>query len=260
LAAWERSVDRQEKVEIQREKLRPRVCMVKVSLDMRELVDALKDSFTATFPDKLEDRQLGGHDLGFSILQEFVSDYNRFVKKFEESILADDGLYAGDNHDRILGGLMALRIEKDSEVADITREYVRLYHEYFPRLKGPVFPIKLSISCSHIKHPFLEHWEMLDKPKSAINVQSVRRAQLGVSFDQFTALESFGKDPERHVSSFLHDLAEVYDRTGSELLVKFTLLEKQNNERKVVDPFMRDIVSPRQILDYYKLFVQDAKP
>lgn len=260
LTTWERSVDNDEERAIDDAKARPRVCVVKVSLDMAELVSALKNAFQTTFREKLKDRPLDGHDLGFSILQEFVLDYNRFVKKFEESILAlHDGRYSGDSHDHILDGFMALRIESDSEVADITREYVKLYDQYFPRLKGPTFPVKLSISCSHIKHPFLEHWEVLDKPTSAINVQSVRRAQVGLSFEQFEALESFGRNPEPRVSGFLHRLAEIYDRTGSELLVKFTLLDKDDNERRVVEPFMNGTVNPSQILNYYKLFVQDAK-
>ena len=101
---------------------------------------------------------------------------------------------------------------------------------------------------------------MLDNPINAINIQSVRRAKLEINLDQFAGLEEFGRCPEEHVSKFLHDLAEIYDRTGSELLVKFHLLDKQNNQRKVVKPFMQGKVNPCQILSYYKLFVQDAKP
>lgn len=261
LTTWERALDETEDEEENgRTKARPRVCLVKVSLDMDELVGVLKTSFEQTFPDALNPGQLNNQDLGFSVLHEFIVDYTKFVEDFRKAVLVlGNGRYDGDNHDKILDGFMALRIEKDFEVADITREYVKLYDKYFPRLKGPTFPVKLSVSCSHIKHPFLEHWDVLDSPTSAINVQSVRRAQVGLSFEQFEALESFGKNPERHVSSFLHSLAEIYDRTGSELLVKFALLEKQNNERKVVAPFMNGIVDPKQILNYYKLFVQDAK-
>lgn len=261
LAAWERSLDEgHEEDRTGQAKARPRVCLVKVSLDMNLLPTALAGKFEETFKDKLKDRKLGDQDLGFSILHEFVLDYNRFVKKFEESILAmDSGGYSGDNHDLILDGFMVLRIEKDCEVAEITRQYVELYDEYFPRLKGPTFPIKLSISCSYVKHPFLEHWEVLDNPTSAINVQSVRRAQLNASFDEFGALDSIGVDENRRVNSFLHNLAEIEARTGSRLLVKFTLLEKHRDAERVAAPFMSNQVSIDQILSYYKLFARDGR-
>jgi hypothetical protein len=256
LATWEDEADRTSAENGSGARVRPRVCMVKVSLDMGQLPNALASLFEATFPDKLQPGQLDDQDLGFSIIREFLLQYSRFLSKLEKEILAlDGGRYSGDNSDHILDGFLALRTERDSEVASIVRKYVQLYDEFFRRLRGNATPIKLSISCSHIKHPFLEHWDVLDNPLAAIDIQSVRRARLKVDFTQFDALEKIGIDSYR-VSSFLHNLAEVEARTKSLKLVKFTLLEKHRDAEPVVAPVVAGIVHVSQVLDYYKLFAQ----
>lgn len=256
LATWEDEADRTSAEDGSGARVRPRVCLVKVSLDMVQLPNALASLFEATFPNKLQPGQLDDQDLGFSIIREFLLHYCRFLSKLEKEILAlDHGRYSGNNSDHILDGFLTLRIEQDSEAASIVRKYVQLYNEFFRRLKGDITPIKLSISCSHIKHPFLEHWDVLDNPLAAIDVQSVRRARLKVDFGQFDALEKIGIDSYR-VSTFLHNLAEVEARTRSLKLVKFTLLEKHRDAEPVVAPVVAGVVDVSQLLDYYKLFAQ----
>ena len=259
LANWEESLDANgadAEDDTPSDTERPRVCLVKVSLDMGELVDALIQLFKATF-DKAKDRGLEDEDIGFSILREFLLDYKRFVEAFEKRVLEiKNGRYSGENHDKIMDGFLALRIKKDNEAADIVREYVKLYDEYFPKLKGEIAPIKLSVSCSHIKHPFLEHWDVIDKPSAPIEVNSVRRARLSVDFRQLEALEDINAERNGRVSSFLHNLTEIEARTQSTKLVRFALLEKNREAEIVVQPFMDDVVQIRDILSYYKLFVQ----
>jgi|GEM_PF-2583659 len=260
LAEWEESADG----EADNGPKRSRVCLVKVSLDMGLLAKALVQLFEKTFPDKTQGRVLGDEDIGFSILREFLLDYSRFVKAFEKCVLEmANGKYSNDNHDHIMDGFLALRTEKDNEAADIVRAYVKLYDEYFPKLKGDITPIKLSVSCSPIKHPFLEHWDVIDKPTAAIEVHSVRRARLSSSFNQLGALEKIRDAAERsrQVSTFLHRLAEIEARTRSTRLVRFALLEQGRGRDSspppvIVEPFMDDVVNITQILAYYKLFIQ----
>jgi hypothetical protein len=228
--------------------------LIKVSLGLRHWWEATIRLFQRAFSNEPAVQNLPEEDLGFSILAEFLADYRQFLDRFQEAVLAlpDCDYAAEENHQEILPGLLALRIRDDSEARAIVKVYLRLFEEFFPKWRQEDTPIRLSVSCSNVKFPFLEHWDFLDAPQQPINVQSVRRARLEVDFAQWDALQALGLE-QRRTSAFLHRLAEIEARTGSVRLVEVEMLDKRNEFQQVANPFRAGRLQARHILDYYKI-------
>lgn len=233
------------------------VAFFKITLNMGELVNLLKEMFKKEF--NLEG--VIDEDLGFSIIKEFLHDYEKFLKSFKEEVLSHKDYNEETNHESILPNLFCIKIKKDSEIKPLLHEYVKLFkhQDFFPKFviftekEKSILPMRLSITTSSVKYPFMEHWQILNNPKEAINVYAIPHTKLEISLGKYICLRDSGIEDKR-VSSALHKLAELEERTINPFLVKVTMFDMKND----LGGLARYLITTRELsiketLAYYKI-------
>jgi len=233
-----------------------RVAFFKVTLSMPELIELLKEMFISTFAFKEV-----FDDLGFSIIKEFLYDYTRFLKTFRDMIFRFENYGDAANHEIILDNLFCIKIKKDHEIKPLANEYAELLcsNDFFAQMaifaekNKKHFPIKLSITTSNVKYPFMEHWQTLDSSKEDINIYAVPRARLSISLPKYFYLKNAGIE-DRRVSSALHRLAEIEERTKNQFLVTVSMLDMKNDLKDLA----RHLITTKELsineaLAYYKI-------
>lgn len=233
------------------------VAFFKITLNMGELVNLLKEMFKKEF--NLEG--VFDEDLGFSIIKEFLHDYNKFLKSFKELVLSHKDYNEETNHESILPNLFCIKIKKDSEIRPLLHEYVKLFkhQDYFPKFitftekEKAVLPIRLSITTSNVKHPFMEHWQILNNPKEAINVYAIPHTKLEVNLEKYICLQDMRLE-DKKVSTALHRLAEIEGRTKNSFLVMVSMLEMRTDLKELA----RHLITTRgltikEALSYHKI-------
>jgi len=93
-------------------------------------------------------------------------------------------------------------------------------------------PIKLSVTTSNVKYPFMEHWQALDSPKEDINIYAIPHTRLSISLSKYACLKDAGIEDKR-VSSALHKLAEIEERTKNMFLVTVSMLGMKNDLKEL---------------------------
>ena len=246
IARWE--------FEAEEEKKDIKLCFIKVSLNMRELQVVLKEQFQKEF----NIDNIGDEDLGFSIIQEFLSDYKQFVDNYREEIFKDWGENERIN---ILPNFFCLKMEKKEEIKrgkrikDIVDQFITFYEQNFPRFKKGRSPIDLSLTYSNIKYPFTEHWRYLTYgAKHFLNIFTVRKSLLEINIDKYHILSQMNLD-SRKVSSSLHNLAKIEERTGSQLLIEVEVVRRREDlGKEIFWAFTQQQINALEILSYYKIF------
>lgn len=233
------------------------VAFFKITLDMPELIKLLKELFTDVFGFE----KVINEDLGFSILKEFLRDYAEFLKVFRERILRYEDYGEKMNHELILDNLFCIRIRKNSDVKPLVGEYAEIISSdiffsqmaIFAKNNKRSFPIKLSITSSNVKYPFMEHWQALNDPKDEINIYAVPHTKLEISLEKYACLKDAGIE-DKKISSALHKLAEIEERTKSQFLVTVSMLEMKNDLKGLA----RYLITTKELsinetLAYYKI-------
>lgn len=246
IARWE--------FEAEEEKKDIKLCFIKVSLNMRELEVVLKERFQKEF----NIDNIGDEDLGFSIIQEFLSDYKQFVDNYREEIFKDWGENERIN---ILPNFFCLKMEKKEEIKrgkrikDIVDQFITLYEQNFPKFKKGMSPINLSLTYSNIKYPFTEHWRYLTyRAKDFLNIFAVRKSLLEINIDKYHILGQMNLDSKK-ISSSLHNLAKIEERTGSQLLIEIEVIRRRKDlGKEIFWAFTQQQINALEILSYYKIF------
>lgn len=233
------------------------VAFFKITLDMRELIRLLKDMFTDVF--KLE--KVFDEDLGFSIIKEFLHDYIRFLSVFRDKVLSYEDYGEASNHEVILDNLFCIKIHKDNEIKLLAREYTVILssNDFFSEMVSfakktkRTLPIKLSVATSNVKYPFMEHWQTLANPKNDINIYAIPHTKLEICFEKYECLGEAGIE-DKKVSSALHKLADVEERTSNSFLVTVAMLEMRNDLKGLA----RYLITTKELsinetLAYYKI-------
>lgn len=233
------------------------VAFFKVSLDLGQLVAVLKEMFAQAFDFK----SIIDEDLGFSILKEFLQDYEGFLESFRETVLRYEDYSMEQNHELILKNLFCIKINKRQEVRPLISDYVELFNsaEFFPRFipfchkNGRPLPVKLSVTISSVKYPFMDHWQFLDSPDEDINIYSVPQTRLKIGIDKYGYLRDV-LFQDRRISTALHKLAEIEERAGNEFLLTAAMLEMKNDLKELARPLIttRELTI-KQVLAYYKI-------
>lgn len=231
-----------------------KLCFIKISLNMKELVLVLKERFQEEF--EIDD--IGDEDLGFSIVQEFLSDYKQFVDEYREKIFES---YEEDKRINILPNFFCLKMEKEEgnkrgkKIKDIVDQFITLYQQNFPKFKKEKSPIEFSLTYSNIKYPFTEHWRYLTyRAKHSLNIFAVRKSLLEIEIDKYHKLSQMRIDSKR-VSSFLHNLAKIEERTGNRLLLEIEVIRRRKDlGDEIFWPFTQRQINVSEILSYYKIF------
>src|SRR3990172_8713417 len=239
------------------------VAFFKITLNMGELVNLLKEMFKKEF--NLEG--VFDEDLGFSIIKEFLHDYDKFLKSFKEQVLSHKDYNEETNHESILPKLFCIKIKKDSEIKPLLHEYVKLFkhQDFFPKFviftekEKSILPMRLSITTSSVKYPFMEHWQILNNPKEAINVYAIPHTKLEVNLEKYICLQDMRLE-DKKISTALHRLAEIEGRTKNSFLVMVSMLEMKNDLKELA----RHLITTRgltikEALSYYKIMRDEER-
>jgi len=234
-----------------------KVAFFKINLQMGELVDFLKHMFA----DDLGFQRLLDEDLGFSIIKEFLEDYQTFLNLFEETVMSHADYGAEHNHESILRNLFCVKIKKENEIKLLVREYVEIFRSqrffskfvYFAEKKKQSLPVKLSVTTSNVKYPFMEHWYVLNNPQDSINLYAIPHTKLQTSFEKYSYLMDIRLEDSR-ISSALHRLSEIEARTKNQFLLMAAMVEMKNDLRDLARHLITTKeLSLKEALSYYKL-------
>lgn len=235
------------------------VAFFKVTLDMPELVGLLKDMFRASF--FKEKGEVLDDDLGFSILKEFLHDYKKFLAAFKDEVLRYEDYGRPENHEGIMDNLFCIKIQKPCDIKPLVWSYAEKIEsaDFFAQMvkfaitNKKAFPIKLSITVSSVKCPFIEHWRRLNDPVEEIKIYAIPNVKLEVVFVKFKKL-MVSKIEDRKVSAALHKLAEVEERTGSQFLTTVAMLDMKGDLKDLAKPLITTSeLTINETLAYYKI-------
>lgn len=239
------------------------VAFFKITLNMGELVNLLKSMFNRAFNLK----EIFDEDLGFSIIKEFLHDYDKFLASFKKLVLSYKDYHENTNHESILPNLFCIKIKKDAEIKPLLHEYVQLlkHQDFFPKFviftekEKSILPMRLSITTSSVKYPFMEHWQILNNPKKALNIYAIPHTRLEVNLEKYFCLQDMRLEDKR-VSTALHRLAEIEARTQNKFLVTISMLEMKNDLKELA----RHLITTKGItineaLSYYKIMRHGEK-
>jgi len=207
------------------------VAWVRISLDIEALEDALIKLYARYLlnlgvrdADKIvnEIEEEEGV-VSPTLLQEFLWDYNRFVKDISKEIL---NLFPEGNVEVIDDSLYVMKLERLSIIVSLIEGYDRLLRERFPRLASleDIGPIKFGISISHVKYPFHEHWRLLSSMRKGFLLHAYRRSIVEATYGELNATLRFYRS--RGVARrkrMLHRAVEIAEH--SRLLAEAELLK-----------------------------------
>ncbi len=205
-----------------------KVAWVKISLDIEKLQRTLEKLYEAYLSEKGFEKGRGG-EIRFSVLSEFQSDYDEFLKRLMRRDKGDDknevnGKFADEfksvNCQWILSDFFCIRMERLNDIKRVLETYRNLFNKYFPKFKEADSPIKLSISCSNLKFAFFWHWKFLENPQNDINVNLVGKGELHLNLMQLDNLLKLEGIPIPQ----LHKLAKISETSNT--LAKILLYHK----------------------------------
>ena len=134
--------------------------------------------------------------------------------------------------------------------------FIYCMEEIFPKcVNTDSSPIRLAISVAPVKHPYLEHWLFLSKPKpkGTIDIKSPSgRLTLNIQHYQLL-MEKIGK-ANLALSHFLHRLTDIKTSTNSRIMVQLEVYERNNRKKfSVILELLEEGLTPEQILAFYNL-------
>ena len=151
---------------------------LKVSLDFDKLTETLKQLYIEYLKWLGIPDPEGKAEIRFSLFSEFQLDYDSFLNQLEEEMVSKFG---DENVEQILDDFFCVKIDNLSEIVKILSIYKELIESYFPKFKETEeSPIKMVISCSHVKFPFFEHWRYLKNPEDDVNVMLVGSGKMKI--------------------------------------------------------------------------------
>jgi len=190
----------------------------------------------------------------------FVKDYEQLLREFKDKIYEIEDaegnqfftketfLYPIDDYNEF--GIF--KVYSGEAILKVIDTFTNLLEEYFPKCVDNS-PIKLAISVAHVKYPYQEHWRFLSEPKETIDIQS-SPAELILNVKQYKTLrEKIGKENVK-LSHFLHRLADIKEKTDSDMTVRIEVYDKDNRKKfPVILELLEEGLTPKQILEYYNL-------
>lgn len=251
IAWWEREFERAQRGEIQ--EIPPSyLSYLKVDLDYQQLLEVLKQRFIdeGFYPRK---KPKSEQDLGFSVVFEFLDQYERFLENLMSQVVQAYG--GDDNAFRLLPNLYGFRISTPAEIKLMLQAFVEGYEQYFPKFSGYSSPIRASCTVSRFKYPFVEAWRYLNQSKDRpLNIYWVGHFGQAMSLENYKALTELNFRDQR-ISSSLHNLHEIETRSGLRSLVEMEIWNNRNRLREIYERIRpsRRLFTAEQLLNWYRL-------
>ena len=184
-------------------------------------------------------------NLTFSVFEEFHQDFNNFLVDFNEKLKLQ---FSELNVERPIDDLFIIKREKSSVILSILASFNDCFNRHFPEFKRiRKSPIRLAITISGVKFPFLEHWRLLNNSEKEISVIFVTGGQLSMNVDKLDELLNKTIKiilPNRTLLHRLSDMANV-----SEALARIELFEHEEKLRLPADIDFESIKALVKILD-----------
>ena len=256
IAKWEKTIPQS------------KLCFVKIDLDLSVLSAVIKNALLNEFPlTQFRDRYNDEH-IGFSILYEFLEQYDVFLRTFTDHIRSvgkfdqkrtDERSGVSDEF-QILENIICLRLDDISEAKDVLALFSKSYQQTFPEFwirdhnkNKDLHPITFSATISNIKFPFFEAWRYLNNPKTKwMNVLVTRTFELSINPDEFQELIKINVR-QNQIGRFLHKLSAIHERTKSDLLVNTEIFNNRRDQDKIFQGIVRSAYSIHDLLCFYKL-------
>jgi hypothetical protein len=260
IAKWETSIPQS------------KLCFLKIDLDLGILSTVLKSTLIDEFPLPKFKEHYNDEHIGFSILYEFLKQYEEFLRNFNDGIRSlpkfdpkrIDERSNVSNEFQILENLVCLRMDDISEVKDVLNQFAESYRRAFPEFRSRdqnknknFYPITFSLTISNIKFPFFEAWRYLNNPKTKwMNILVTRSFELSINPNEYEELTKINFR-QNEIIRFLHKLSSINERTRSELLVNTEIFNNQRDQEKIFRGIMRGAYggddSLHNLLCFYKL-------
>lgn len=167
------------------------VVWIKIKLNFDILIGSLRSLYKKYLQQVGLDSFKENADIRFSVISEFQKDYRLFLDDFNKSL---NELFINNGESRIehiLDDFYVVRLNKLAEINDVLIKYRTLIDTFFPKFKEiEDSPIKLVISCSHVKFPFFVHWRYLENPKNDVEVMLIGKGKMKIKLSQLEDLLS----------------------------------------------------------------------
>jgi len=99
----------------------------------------------------------------------------------------------------------------------------------------------------------MEHWQVLNNPVESINVFVVPRTRLEIGFEKFGYLRKVNLE-DKKISSALHKLAVIEEKTNSEFLLMSSMLDMKNDLKELAQYLITTHqLTIKQTLAYYRI-------
>jgi hypothetical protein len=223
----------------------PDVCWVKVWLDYRMLLSALKKLYKeyleetkAKIPQEI--------DIKFPIVSEFNQDYKEFLSDLQDNICRNFDL---KSIQEILPDFVAIKINSLSEIRLILSIYQETFEKYFPKFYEVDSPLKLSIVVSNIKFPFSEVWRLLSDVTSEVNAHTIGKGAIHLKGKDIRAFLEINL-PSKALLHKLTQISEISSKLG-----RITLYDKRDRDFLRYEPLRRAIeqFGYKNVLTYAKI-------
>jgi len=125
-----------------------------------------------------------------TLLQEFMWDYDKFIKAIGEKI---SNLFVEENIEKIDDSFYVIKVEDLRSIVSLIESYNSLLREHFPNLATleDAEPIRFGISVSHVKFPFHEHWRILSGMRRGFLLNVYRKGGIEVTYGELNATLQF---------------------------------------------------------------------
>ena len=185
-----------------------------------------------------------------ALVADFTRAYLAFTERFHARLRTNDmDIFEWT---RAAHEFCIVRLNRASDAAHILNAYRTALQECFPRALEES-PVRLSISISTIKHPFFDHWRFCQKHDAVMNIQMVGRGELHLDIAQYDLLATLPVW-KNEVSTFLHRVATIEQKTHSRILPQLELMQ---DEHKLPDEIAAALrtgkLDWREVLNFYKL-------
>lgn len=234
---------------------RPDALWIKVSLDVDNLIKALKVNYEEYIDSVLIDNsELAGEvkkqcKLRFTWISEFLYEYDRFLDKFYE---------------RLKESFEIIKINKDffvgkkadkGQIKEVINIYIKQFGEYFPEFTefkdNP--PIRLSIVWANVKSPLIEVWREITKAENPVSIVLKNGNKLKTTLETMAYLKERLDLTSKNVSSFLHRLTEMYEHSGLSILPLTELFNERWRYEELYKAISKEDLSVNDILNWYKI-------
>ncbi len=256
----------------EKEKPDSRLCFIKIDLNLNLLNELFKKILFKEFPLKKYEDRFNDENIGFSIIYEFLNKFKEFLTSVKSNISQGkfskvDEKTRVSNEFEILDNFICLRFDDMSEMKDVLKVVMDIYTTFFPQFKGlydsknifdgkkkiSVFPITFSATISNIKYPFFEAWRYLNRQKeNLINILAVRNYELVMDYREYENLNALNFEGKK-ISSFLHKLVEIEEKTNSLILVHTEIFNYRNIQSEIFRGMKEGQYQLDQLIGFYKL-------